>query len=452
MMEGRRTPKIAALGAASAPELAAAARDAARLAAGAGDEAAFAEIVAALGRDVSNEPCRVAVATVGPVELAGQLEAAAAFLETGKGKRQLGGRGVFVGAPDQPPRDAEGKVAMLFPGQGAQSVGMLAELAAAFDVVREVFDEADATLGPALGRPLTDYVFGRGQTPEEAQQALTRTAITQPAILACDLALLKLLEAHGVAPDMAAGHSLGEYAACVAASVMSAGDALRAVAERGRAMTEATPPGTDPGWMAAVGAPLDQVLPLLARVDGYVIPANKNCSAQTIIAGASGAVERAMALFDEAGLQTVRLPVSHAFHTSIVEPASEALERFLRGLGLSPPTIPLLANVTGAEYPVGPGAPADAVKLLARQVASPVEFIAEIERLYELGARTFVEVGPRRTLTTFVGDILGKRPHLAVATNNPRKGDVASFCEALAAIVAGGGPAARRVRLGVFGS
>jgi acyl transferase domain-containing protein len=285
---------------------------------------------------------------------------------------------------------------------------------------------------------LTDYIYGRVGTPEEAQQALTQTAITQPAILSCDVAMQRLLAEHGITPGIVAGHSLGEYAACVAASVMSAPDAMRAVAERGKAMTNATPDGTDPGWMAAIAAPLDEVEPVLEGVDGYVIPANKNCQSQTIIAGASSAVERAMGIFDDKGFQTIRLPVSHAFHTSIVEPACGPLSTFLKGLDIAPPKIPILANVTGAEYPSGPDAPSATVDLLSRQVASPVEFIAEVEKMYDLGARTFIEVGPRRTLTSFVGNILGKRPHQAIATNNPRKGDERSFIEALAGLKAAG--------------
>lgn len=425
--------KIIALGAESTPDLA---RAASALSQGIeSSERSLEDLVAAHDRDVSSKSSRLVIATNSIEELSGQLERALKYLETGKGKRILAGRGVFVSD------DAVtgGTLAMLFPGQGAQSVSMLSELANRFDVVKDSFDEADAVLASTLGRPLTNYINGRvGTTPEEALKALTQTSITQPAILICDVAMLRLLAAHGVAPDVVAGHSLGEYAACVAASVMSVPDALRAVAERGKAMTHVTPKGTDPGWMAAIAAPLDEVEPILSGIEGYVIPANKNCQAQTIIAGESGAVERAMSRFDEEGYQTIRLPVSHAFHTSIVEPACGPLSSFLKSLDISPPKIPILANVTGTEYPTGVDAQEAVVELLGRQVASPVEFIAEVERMYDLGARTFLEVGPRRTLTSFVGKILGKRPHYALATNNPKRGDYRSFIEALAGLRAAG--------------
>lgn len=425
--------KLVAVGAESGSDLARKAKDLSH--AIESHERSFDELVAENDRDVSSNPERLAIATRSVEELSDQLARASKFLETGKGKRMLAGRGVFVS-------DAtveHGLLAMLFPGQGAQSVGMLTDLADRFDVVAKTFDEADAVLEGTLGRRLTDFISGKvGKTPEEAQKALTQTSITQPAILCSDIAMLRLLAAHSLSPDIVAGHSLGEYAACVAASMMSVPDALRAVSERGKAMTHATPEGTDKGRMAAIAAPLEEVEPILSGIEGYVIPANKNCQAQTIIAGESSAVELAMSRFDEDGFQTIRLPVSHAFHTSIVEPACGPLSRFLKGLDISPPKIPILANVTGAEYPTGPDAPTAAVELLSRQVASPVEFISEVERMYELGARTFLEVGPKRTLTSFVSNILGKRPHYAFATNNPRRGDRRSFVEALAGLRAAG--------------
>ena len=133
-------------------------------------------------------------------------------------------------------------------------MGMFGELAQSHNVVQRTFDEADEVLAGALpgGKKLTDFIFGRGAELEAATEALKQTAITQPALLACDVAMLRLLDELGLRPDMVAGHSLGEYAACVAAEVMSFSDALRAVAARGKAMSSATPEGIDPGWMAAV--------------------------------------------------------------------------------------------------------------------------------------------------------------------------------------------------------
>lgn len=422
-------PRLVTLEADSATDLAGAARAlAGRCAAGEVDLTALDQSLPSRSRP------RLAIASASPEQAADQLRRAANHLETGGGARLLPGRGIFVGAPE----DNLGRLAMLFPGQGAQAVGMFHELAQSFEVVRQTFDEADDVLSDLLERRLTSVIWAEEEGGEAASTALTATTYTQPALLACELAMLRLLRELGVEPELVAGHSLGEYTACVAAGVMSPADALRAVAVRGKAMTEATPPGVDPGAMAAVAAPLSELEPLLTEVEGYVIPANKNCDAQTIIAGATEAVEAAVTRCDEAGLRTALLPVSHAFHTAIVEPAGQPLERFLSGLELRPPRLPVLSNVTGREYPDGAEAPAEVVRLLTTQVASPVEFIAEIERMWELGGRFFLEVGPRETLTAFVDKILAGRPHRARPTNGRRKGDVRGLAEALAALVAAG--------------
>lgn len=384
---------------------------------------------------VAEQPDRAVLVSSSTAELLDQLEATARYLATGGGKRLLGGKGIFVSEPGD---EHEGKLAMLFPGQGAQHVGMLSELASESDVVRRCLDEADEVMLPLLDRRLTDLIAGRGADPEAAERALMQTLVTQPAVLACDVAMLRLLEARGLRPDVVAGHSLGEYAAAVAAGVMSFADALRTVAVRAREMTSATPAGVDPGRMAALRAPLGQVEELMAEVDGYLVAANKNCPIQTIVAGASDAVDAMMALADERGVVAKRLPVSHAFHTTIVAPACEPLARVLREIELRPPAVPLLANVTGDLYPTGAGGVEAVVDLLSRQVASPVEFIAQIERMYEIGVRTFVEVGPGRTLSTFVAKTLGKRPHQAFSSNQPQKGELRSFAECLAALLAAG--------------
>ncbi len=383
---------------------------------------------------VTGRDYRLVTVSSSAAELGAQLSAAARFLDSGKGKRMLPGKGVFVNGPTDEP----GLLAMLFPGQGAQYVGMLAELAFGFDEVRSCLDEADEVMLPLLERPLSNLIFGRGVEREEAEQELIQTRVTQPAMLACDIAVLRLLKSHGVRPDVVAGHSLGEYAAAVAAKVMSFPDAMRTVAARAREMTSATPSDGDAGKMAALRASFEQVEELLNQVDGYVVAANKNCPIQTIVAGASGAVDQFMALADERGIVTKQLPVSHAFHSAIVEPACRPLAAFLRQIELQPPKIPVLANVTGREYPTGSGFDEEIVDLLSRQVASPVEFIAEIERMYEIGVRTFVEVGPGRTLSTFVSKTLGKRPHQIFATINPQKGEARSFLETLAGLIASG--------------
>ncbi|MDI9630030.1 MAG: phosphopantetheine-binding protein, partial [Acidobacteriota bacterium] len=205
--------------------------------------------------------------------------------------------------------------------------------------------------------------------------------------------------------------------------------------------------------MAAVFAPLAEIEEVLAGLDGYVVVANINSTAQAVIGGASEAVERAVAVFSERGREVRYLPVSHAFHTRIVAPASESLAHMLQRLDLRPPRLPLISNATGDFYPTGGDEVIpEMIELLARQIAEPVRFVAGLERLYDAGARLFVEVGPKRALQGFVEDVLGDREGvLSLATNHPKLGDVASLNQALCGLWAAGRgtprPAARPVEI-----
>jgi acyl transferase domain-containing protein len=220
-------------------------------------------------------------------------------------------------------------------------------------------------------------------------------------VLTANVALLRVLEKFGFNPDMVIGHSLGEYAALVAAGVMSFAEALEVVSARGREMARVSL--VDNGCMAAVSAPLQEVERIIRSVDGYVVVANVNSPVQSVIGGATKAVEAAIAACQAEGYQAVKIQVSHAFHTRIVAPASELLRKVIERMHLHTPQIPIAANVTGEVYPT---TREEILDMLARQVASPVQFIKGIETLYGLGARTFVEVGPKRVLNGLTADIL----------------------------------------------
>jgi len=348
--------------------------------------------------------------------------------------KALRGRGIFLGT-GRPPR-----VAMLFTGQGSQYLNMLRQLASDEPVVTETFREADEVMAPLLGRPLTDYLFvePKGPLEEEAfNDALRQTAITQPAVLTTDIALLRLLATYGVVPDMVMGHSLGEYGALVAAGAISFAHALEAVSARGQEMTRIST--DDNGWMAAVFAPLEEIERLLATIDGYVVVANINSYSEAVIGGASKAVEQAIEALQEAGFQAQRLPVSHAFHTQIVAPSSDAIRQVVGRMGLEPPEIPVIANVSGEFYPMGPGVEPEMIEILARQVAEPVQFVEGLQTLYRAGARVFVECGPRRALQGMVRSVFQDHDDtFSLSTNHPRMGDVASFNQALCGLYAVG--------------
>lgn len=189
----------------------------------------------------------------------------------------------------------------------------------------------------------------------------------------------------------------------------------------------------DSGKMAGVIGLYEKIPPVLEKVNGYVVAANRNSRKQTVIAGGSDAVDEASEMLRDAGLRVIPLNVSHAFHSNIVAPASEPLRRVIQGLHIKPPTVPVIANVDGKLYPQGPDSHDAIIDRLARQIAAPVQFVDGLETLYELGVRVFVEVGPKKVLASFAEEAhADKGDIVALATNNPKKGPEASFGAALA--------------------
>ncbi len=378
---------------------------------------------------------RVAVDYADAADLTSKLDKTITALRAGNPAmfRMLRSQGVFVGGGAAP------KVAFLYTGQGSQYVNMLQGLWRTEPIVTETFVEADRIMTPLLGRPLTSFIFadsGDEDVVRRLEQQLLQTEITQPAVLATDLALTRMLAAYGIQPDLVMGHSLGEYGALQAAGSLTFAAALEAVSARGKEMADLDVP--DSGAMAAVFGPLQTIEDVVAATDGYVVIANINSTNQAVIGGATAAVELAVAACRAAGLNAIRIPVSHAFHTSIVAPASVPLVAMLRRLEVRAPGIPVVSNVTGDFYP------ADADKeamldLLGQQVASPVQFVKGLHTLYAAGARVFVEVGPKRALHGFVEDVLADHPDvLALFTNHPKLGDTASFNQALCGLYAAG--------------
>jgi len=278
------------------------------------------------------------------------------------------------------------KAVLLFPGQGSQFVGMGRALHDASPSARRVYEEANEVLGFDLAK------LSFGGPLEE----LTLTRNTQPAILVHSVAALRNLEERGVEARAAAGHSLGEYSAYVAAGSLRFDDALRLVRTRGELMYQA---GLDlPGTMAAVlGLDAPAVEAVCREVtQGVVCPANLNAPGQVVISGEPKAVEAAMALAKEAGARrVVPLPVSGAFHSPLMEPASRGLAEALAAVTISTARIPVLANAT-AEPVTEPEAIRDS---LARQLLSPVRWEAIERSLLADPGPPFLEVGPGRVLT-----------------------------------------------------
>lgn len=359
-------------------------------------------------------------------------EAALKAMESGSATawQALSVRGVYRGS------GRPGKLAFLFPGQGSQYINMLRDLKEIEPVVADTFREADAVMTPLLGKPLSSYIFIDGDEAAVAfaEQELRNTAITQPAILTANVALMRLMARFGYRPEFVIGHSLGEYAALVAAGVLTVAEALEVVSARGKEMTRVA--REDNGCMAAVSAPLAEVEKILKKVDGYVVIANINSPLQSVIGGTTPAVEAAISAFLTSGFQATKIPVSHAFHTQIVAPASQPLRQVIARMSVNPPKLQIVANVTGKAYPTNRE---EILDLLAAQVASPVQFVQGINTLYEAGARIFVEVGPKRVLSSLAVDILKEKQDVLIfSTNHPRKGGLLSFHEALCRLYAAG--------------
>jgi [acyl-carrier-protein] S-malonyltransferase len=288
-------------------------------------------------------------------------------------------------------------VAFLFPGQGSQAVGMGRELAEASAAAAAVWRQADEALGFALSR----LCF------EGPEDELTLTANTQPAVLTASVAAAAALAERGVRPALAAGHSLGEYSALVAAGALEFPEAVRLVRRRGEFMQEAVPLGQ--GAMAALlGVDLGAAEDACAEAaEGEVVGvANVNAPGQIVIAGHRAAVERAVrAAAARGGRKSVMLPVSAPFHCALMKPAADRLAAELQGLPVSTPRIAVARNLDGRLV-----TRAEEVKpALVGQVASPVRWTDCVERLHREGATVFLEVGPGRVLSGLLRRILAGR-------------------------------------------
>ena len=336
------------------------------------------------------------------------------------------------------PTEIKPKVCFMFPGQGSQYVDMMKDLAAKYKVVQDTFDEADRLLTHIIGQTLTETLWSKpGESKEQIAQreaAIKKTEMTQPAVLTADIAMMRLLSSFGIKPDVVMGHSLGEYAAAVAAGIFDFENGLKAVCTRGKVMSEIKV--EDNGKMASIAAPVERVEPELARINGYVAVANKNCPTQTVIAGASKSIDDAIKMFNDMGIQAVQIPVSHAFHSAIVRPAMPQYRAFLDTLTFHAPTMPITTNVTAEFYPSDPEKIKD---LMVTQISHSVEWIKQLKTTYDSGVRLFVECGPKRVLSALAANTLSDKKDIKVlASNHPKKGGISEFNDLFANLISSG--------------
>ncbi len=310
------------------------------------------------------------------------------------------------------------KLGLLFPGQGAQYVGMLRDLACAFPQLVDSLEQAEnATSG------LTDLIYPadcfEADAAQQQEARLRATQVAQPAIGAISLGALRLLQEFGLTAAAAAGHSYGELTALCASGVLDEASFHSLSRLRGTLMAAGS---GDKGSMLAVSAPLATVEQLLAEEQINLVIANRNAPNQAVLSGATDQIKLAEAACQSRKLTCKQLPVAAAFHSALVADAAAPFLAALADLQLGSPTMPVYANSTASPYP----ADSAAIKeQLANQLARPVEFVAQIEAMYADGIRTFVEIGPGARLTGLVKAILGERAHNCItldSSNGKRNG------------------------------
>jgi len=342
----------------------------------------------------------------------------------------------FLGSGDRP-----GRLVFLFPGQGSQYLHMGRDLVSWFPEALAAMESAAGHFSEELA--LTDVIYplsSLGQGPSDQEEALRNTAVAQPAIGALSVAMEKILRRFGLTPEATCGHSYGELTALYSAGWIDE-DTLHALSTlRGRLMAAAGGrPGEPNGAMTAVKAPLEKLDRLIAENALDVVLANRNSPNQGILSGDVPSIDKAEAVCKREKLRTIRLPVSAAFHSRLVESAREPFAEAIKSFDIRPTEVPVYSNTTGMAYP---GDPAEIRSLLGHHLRNPVDFIGEIENLYADEGRIFVEVGPKTVLSGLVRAILkGRDFHaLSVDASNGKKFGILDLAQLLCQLAALGCP------------
>lgn len=350
-----------------------------------------------------------------------------------RAQRAVTAQGIFFA---EEPLLPDGKLAVLFPGQGIHGPGMLGQLASVFPELRESMQRADRLLEGRIAKPLSGYVCAGPQiTADQRRQwaeLFRRSELTLPLIAAACTGLFRVLRRLGLRPDMLAGHSFGEHVALCAAGAIDYDDLILLAYRRGLALMDAA--RCSPGGMLAVAADADRCRRLLAGCCEVAI-ANINAPRQVVIAATEDSLLRACQVCDANRIATERLDVAGPFHCWLMSSARPAIAHALQQCHVGGMAVPVWSNITAAPMPSDP---VQIKRILLEHTTAPVRFAEQIENMYAAGARVFVEVGPQNVLCRLVKRILRGRPHLTVATHINGRDELVQWQRALGQLLTAG--------------
>ncbi|MBU1172699.1 MAG: SDR family oxidoreductase [Proteobacteria bacterium] len=374
-------------------------------------------------------PCRLGIIADDEKDLADKLSQAKAKIAKNPETAFSFPNGIFYNPSAKDP----GQTAFLFSGQGSQYVDMGKDIAMFDNVTQNIWDMSASI--PMDGETLlSDVVFPKPVFSDEHEKALTKrltqTEWAQPAICTTSLTMLEILKQANILPDCVAGHSLGEVSALHAAGVIDKEGLIKIARKRGELMAKAS---AKKGAMTAVAEPSEKIEGLLKTWNTGVIIANHNSPKQVVLSGALDEIENVEKKLNAEGIKTHRLPVSTAFHSSLMTDSCEPFKTFIDSIDFKPQLIPIYSNADAKPYDKK-----SVRETLTKQINHPVRFVEQIDAMYQQGVRTFIEVGPGGILTKLVDQCLEGRPHTSVSMDKKGAHGITSLWKALGQLAVNG--------------